>query len=565
VVAVVGLAAGGGLYWQGQRTQRHRESAQALEQAEGQLRAGAFAAAKESLTRAKDRLGGDGPADLVQRHDRLQAGRQLVEDLEEIQRQRTTPTDEGLFDNDTAQKSYVQKFAGAGYDLIGGDPQEVAERIRQSPVTDPILEAIDNWALVCAYDMEFVPKQKEEYRQRRDRLLEVARAVDPDPELRDKVRSPQVWEDRRQLEELAELAPRTDLPPRLAALLAELLRWAKGDQEQLLRTFQRRHPNDFWLNFDLGKRLDDTRPAEALRYYQAALAVRPHHTIVLSHMGLTLNNRRDWDEAIALFERALALADKAGSIGLRNNLALVLMDKGDLEGAAALLRENVRLRPTQVRPHCNLGGVLQQLGRFAEALESLRRGHQLAVEQGSFFRSQAEQDVRSAKRVVELDRRLAAGMPESAGATELLEFAAVCSWKKRYADAVGFYRRAFELEPKGAGDLDAGNRYAAACAAARAAAGHGEGAESLEADRRAELRKQALTWLREDLDGWGRRAEEPKARAEVEAELRLWQRHPNLAGLRDAAAIGLLPDDEQQACKQFWADVHALLSKVQAN
>jgi eukaryotic-like serine/threonine-protein kinase len=564
VLVAVGLTVGGGMYWQGQRAQRHQEAAQALEQAEAQLRAGTFAAAKESLTRAKDRLGG-GPADLVGRHERLQAAWQLVQDLEEIQVQRTTPTDEGMFDNETAQTRYVQTFAEAGYDLTGGDPPEVAERIRQSPVPGPILEAIDNWALVCAYDMQFVPKQKEEYRQRRDRLLEVARAVDPDPGLRDKIRSPHVWDDRPQLEALAERAPRTDLPPRLAALLAELLRWAEADSEPLLRGFQRRHPDDFWLNFDLGKRLDETKPAEALRYYQAALAARPHHTIVMSHIGLTLKELREWDEAVAHFERALALAGEPESIGLRGNLALVLADKGDVERSVALLRENVRLRPNQVRANCNLGEGLIKLGRFDEALESLRRGRQLAVEQGSFFRAAAEQLLGVGERLADADHRLAAGKPEPADAAESLTFAEVCFFKKRHADSVGFYRRAFEQDPKLAADVDAENRNTAARAAALAAAGRGDGTEPVDAPRRAELRKQALTWLREDLDAWGRRAGQPKARAEVEAGLRLWQRHPDFAGLRDPAAVALLPDDEQQACKQFWADVNALLSKVQAN
>src|SRR5262249_36817855 len=171
-----------------------------------------------------------------------------------------------------------------------------------------------------------VPKQKEEYRQRRDQLLAVARAADPDPELRDQIRSPHVWDDRHQLEVLAERAPQTDLAPRLAALLAEVLRWAGGVPAPLLRAFQRRHPGDFWLNFDLGKQVMETRPVEALRYYQAALAVRPHHTIVMSHIGLTLNDLREWDEAIAHFERALALAGEPESISLRANLALALHD-----------------------------------------------------------------------------------------------------------------------------------------------------------------------------------------------------------------------------------------------
>ena len=89
-------------------------------------------------------------------------------------------------------------------------------------------------------------------------------------------------------------------------------------------------------------------------------------------MGLNLKSRHEWEQSIAFFVRALARADEAGSIGLRSNLAVVLLDKGDVEGAVALFRENVRLRPRAVRTHFSLGIGLIQLGKFAEAVESFR-------------------------------------------------------------------------------------------------------------------------------------------------------------------------------------------------
>jgi tetratricopeptide (TPR) repeat protein len=414
--------------------------------------------------------------------------------------------------------------------------------------------------------MAFVADRKEEYRQRRDRLLAVARAVDPDPAFRDKIRNPHVWDDRRQLEELAQRAPQTDLSPRLAALLAELVRSAKGDPERLLRTFQARYPDDFWLNFDLAKRLDISRPAEALRYYQAALAVGPRNFIVYCHMGYNLLDRCYWDEAAAILQQALARVpeDDSRSAALRNSLGEVVSTKGDMEGAMKLFRDSVRIAPRQAGVYLNLGGGLKQMGRFREALEAFRQGQRLAVETGSRFREDAEQLVRQGERLLELDRRLESSKPEPASAEEALEFAEVCYYKKRYADAVAFYRRAFKQAPKSAGSSNGGPHYQATCAAILAA-GATDASPHLDAPRRTALRKQASTWLRDDLNDWTQRAQDPKAQPTVEAALRLWKRHPSLAGLRDPAAVGQLPDDEQQACKQFWADVDALLSKVQAN
>jgi eukaryotic-like serine/threonine-protein kinase len=563
VLAAVGLAAGGGLYWQGQRGQRHREAHEALEQAEGRLWAGEFAAAKEPLTRAMDRLGDDGPAELTGRYADLRAAWQLVEDLRRIQRARITPTAEGLFDNETAQNSYLRTFADAGYDLASGDPKEVAGRIRDSAVTGPIVEAIDNWALVCEHDIRTVPARKEEHRRRRDRLLEVARAADPDPDLRDKIRSPRVWGDRRQLEDLAELAPRTDLSPRLAALLAELLRWANGEPERLLRAFQSRHPDDFWLNFDLAKTLDRTRPAEALRYYQAAVALGPHNAFVYVHMGNNLANRCYCDEAVGVFRQALGRVPPGSpeAVALRNGLAMALVKKGDLEGAFKLFQENARRWPDQVLAHLNLGISCMDQGRFSEALDSLRRGNRLAAETGSRHRGRAGQLVRQAEKLAEVARRLEAGAPEPTSAEESFEFAEVCFCMDRYADAVGFYRRAFDLMATPPDPQYAEHLYNAASAAALAA-GQVDAANS---NRRADLRKQALIWLRESLNTWGKLAKDTTAHPMVEATLRLWQRHPNLAGIRDPAAVAQSPEDEQRVWQQLWADVNALLGKVQVN
>ena len=40
-----------------------------------------------------------------------------------------------------------------------------------------------------------------------------------------------------------------------------------------------------------------------------------------------------------------------------------------------------------------------------------------------------------------------------------------------------------------------------------------------------------------------------------------WQQDPDLAGIRDAAALAKLPGEEQKACTQLWADVAELLEE----
>ena len=43
-----------------------------------------------------------------------------------------------------------------------------------------------------------------------------------------------------------------------------------------------------------------------------------------------------------------------------------------------------------------------------------------------------------------------------------------------------------------------------------------------------------------------------------------WQRLPDLASVRDAAALAKLPADERQGWQQFWADVAELRKQAEA-
>jgi hypothetical protein len=41
-----------------------------------------------------------------------------------------------------------------------------------------------------------------------------------------------------------------------------------------------------------------------------------------------------------------------------------------------------------------------------------------------------------------------------------------------------------------------------------------------------------------------------------------WQRDPDLAGIRDAAALAKLPPTDKKVCENLWVDVMALLQKA---
>jgi hypothetical protein len=130
-----------------------------------------------------------------------------------------------------------------------------------------------------------------------------------------------------------------------------------------------------------------------------------------------------------------------------------------------------------------------------------------------------------------------------------------------HAAAARLSADAFTTGPRLADDLKAGHRYKAARSAALAAAGKGEDAGKLDDKERTRLRRQALDWLKADLALRTRQLEtgKPADRAAVQKSLHHWQKVPDLAGLRDADALGRLSVEERQACASLWADVAALL------
>ncbi len=70
--------------------------------------------------------------------------------------------------------------------------------------------------------------------------------------------------------------------------------------------------------------------------------------------------------------RMLMAADPA-NIGLHNDLALLLIESGDMAGAASQFADVVKLAPARATAHYNLGNALLYLRRFGEAEERLRQ------------------------------------------------------------------------------------------------------------------------------------------------------------------------------------------------
>src|SRR5262249_25493380 len=150
------------------------------------------------------------------------------------------------------------------------------------------------------------------------------------------------------------------------------------------------------------------------------------------------------------------------------------------------------------------------------------------------------------------------GKDQPKGAAEHLGFAQLCQiHHQRHAAAAHFYTEAFAEQPALAANLKAGHRYNAACAAALAGCGQGKDSSTIDDKEHARLRREALDWLRADLDAWRRLLDkEPdKVRPVIVQQMQHWLADPDFAGVRGPAALAGLPEAERPAWRRLWVDV----------
>ena len=107
-----------------------------------------------------------------------------------------------------------------------------------------------------------------------------------------------------------------------------------------------------WAGFT-GYRGDATRrsPASAARSICA-----PGHAEAHGNLGLALYEQGRLDEAIAAYNRAIAL--RPDLAGVQNNLGVALRDQGRPDEAIAAYRRAIALKPDHAEAHNNLGNAL---------------------------------------------------------------------------------------------------------------------------------------------------------------------------------------------------------------
>jgi tetratricopeptide (TPR) repeat protein len=448
----------------------------------------------------------------------------------------------GKFDPAGAEPLYASAFEEAGLGQEGDDVEAVAARVRESAVSAELVAALDDWA-------SMTPD-----RDRRKWLLAVARGCDQDP-VRNRLRQPELWQDRARLTQLAGESSVAELSPQLATALGRVARECRADAVPLLTAAQARFPQDFWINFELGFALHRAhRSGEALGYYRSALALRPDVGVALNGVGAVLSNLGREDEAMGYLQQAVQLDPK--NAWALSNLGNALRKKGQLHDALGLLQRAVSIDPTSGAVHNNLGLTLHGLGRVDEAndhyQEAIRCDPNAALPHSNLGLSLYEKD---RDKAIECYRQAIALDPTLAVAYDALGRA--LRDKGRHEEAIDLIQQAVRIEPHIVPRQIylAYSLYTGACGAVRAAARQGSAAAPPGEPDAAAQRRKALDWLRADLD--------LAARLERDGHLvgrppAMWPKDPALASVRDSAALAKLPDAERKQWQRLWVDVAAV-------
>ena len=343
-----------------------------------------------------------------------------------------------------------------------------------------------------------------------------------------------------------------------------------GKLEEAIAEYQeaiRLSPTVAGVHLNLGQTLAQKgQLQEAADQYREAIHLTPDFAEAHFELANLLRNTHRREDAIAEYRQVIRLSKNDHRPHINLGALLRAMDRVD--EAIAENREAIRLNKDSAEAHCNLGLTLADRGQFREAAEEIRLGHELGARNPRWPYPSARW-LQFAQIMADLDARLPTilmGKAQPKNNIERLYLAHLCEHRARalYASAARFFGEAFDKQANVADDLNVGHRYNAACAAALAGCGKGKDADVLDPKQRADLRKQALAWLRADLNAYRQVMEKSagKAGAEVAQRMQHWMQDNDFAGVRGAKSIGTLPEAERGDWQKLWEDVEALRQRA---
>jgi serine/threonine protein kinase/Tfp pilus assembly protein PilF len=265
------------------------------------------------------------------------------------------PPDRSESGQQRAFRLYLKAFQDYGIQLRSADVAEAALLIRHSAIRAELLSTLDNWAWLTPD------------REMSQQLRRISDLADPGPDvLTYQMRRALAKQDSAALVAIAQSAVVEKLAANTLADLgtATFQRAAPHEAVQLLRRAQHQFPGDFWINRQLAMALLRTQPpqpTEALRYLNAAWAVRPGNAHTCLFIAVVLGQLGRFDDAHAAFRVAMRLSpDNAWG---HNTFGKALSDMERFDEAIAAHKEAARLAPEWADNHFHLGLAFWARGR----------------------------------------------------------------------------------------------------------------------------------------------------------------------------------------------------------
>jgi serine/threonine-protein kinase len=363
VLVSAALVVGAAWYFATTAASRHEVEGD-LDEVERAQRASEWSAASAAMDRAGLRLGAKGAADLRARLDIARRNAGFVKRLDATRMIRAF----GAGSHESFERSdreYAALYRDVGVDRETDSPERAARQLLASNISAALIGGLYEW-LPCVQSGP-----------RGVWPLAVARIADASQgDWRDRSRDPAVWNDRHAMTQMIADARVDGASTPYLLWFAERVRDHGVDSTALLRKIQRAHSDDFWANellaFRLHERGDDL---DAMRFYQAAMALRPEAAIVHGDLGNSLRILKRYPESIDQLREAVRLDPSVPVI--RGNLGLTLSIVGRYGEALEHLEFGCRELPLDPRHHIELGLVLAALDRESEAIEQFRQAADL--------------------------------------------------------------------------------------------------------------------------------------------------------------------------------------------
>lgn len=321
----------------------------------------AWIPARAKLDLAEARLGGVSSIELTAKIAGYRRQLDLVERLESIRLHRAD-TIPGVDNFIVAAGAYEVAFREANIFEAGIDPKTIADRIKGTAIAPAIVAAIDDWT-IC------VPKSEE-----KQYLMDVAQLADTNPS-NSALRNHLLRSDPQALQEVVSKIVIKDQSMSLMINLSERIRQIGGNSVPFLKRMQEIHPEDFWANYVLGLAVHGQNAGESVRYYQAAIACRPHVAPVHDNLGTALGQQGRNAEALDEFRIAARLDPLYPNT--RYNIARALSHLGQTNDAIGELRRALESMPKSVHCHSFLGRLLLESNQHDEAIAEGRKAIEL--------------------------------------------------------------------------------------------------------------------------------------------------------------------------------------------